>query len=383
MKQVAFDIDTDFVGIDCLALPEQFSGAAYYIYHLAKNLLETSRNYPLSIFCKPQHQWIFRDLLGTRDKISPVPLKNRADQLHFYEFRLRKILLKENIKIFYATHYICPPQDERYHLISTFHDMGFLLYPHYYTLIKRLYFGRRMKTFLERSDNVVAVSQSTADSITKLFPLYSPKIKVIYPGADHLPTENTYSLLKPVVAPPFILAVNTFEVRKNIPFIIRVFNSLKTMANIPHKLLLIGHSANGYSKIMAEVKRSLFRKEIVILNSLSSTELSYYYKTCDFFINASEYEGFGFTPFEALNHNCPVFLYKNNTVAEFLKDHPYIFNHLDAGAWADFIGNELTNSFRQKMNREVIRHLSWSNTAKETLRLLDILVSTKDVSLAS
>jgi len=383
MKQVTFDTDKDFVGIDCLALPEKFSGAAYYIYHLTRNLLETSRNYPLSIICKPQHQRLFRDLLGKKDKILPVPLKNRADQLFFYEFRLKRILLKERIKIFYATHYICPPPDERYRLISTFHDMGFLLYPRYYPLIKRLYFGRRMKTFLKRSDFVVAVSQSTADSITKLFPQHSPKIKVICPGADHLTGERTCSLLKPAVESPFILAVNTFEVRKNIPFIIRVFNSLKTKANLPHKLLLIGHPANGYPKIMAEIKRSPFRKEIVILNSLSSTELSYYYRTCDFFISASEYEGFGFTPFEALSHNCPVFLYKNNTVAEFLRDHPYIFNHLDAEAWADFIGNELLNSFKQKMNREVIRHLSWSNTATETFKLLDTLVSAKDVCLAS
>jgi len=383
MKQVVFDIDKDFVGIDCLALPEKFSGAAYYIYHLTKNLLETSRDYPLSIFCKPQHQRIFRDLLGARDKILPVPLKNRADQLHFYEFRLKRILLKENIKIFYATHYICPPPDERYHLVSTFHDMGFLLYPRYYPFIKRLYFGQRMKTFLERSDHVVAISQSTADSIAELFPQYSPKTKVIYPGADHLPFERTYSLLKPAVESPFILAVNTFEERKNIPFIIRVFNSLKTRANLPHKLLLIGHPANGYPKIMAEVKRSPFRKEIVVLNSLSSTELSYYYKTCDFFINASEYEGFGFTPFEALNQNCPVFLYRNNTVAEFLGDHPYIFNHLDADTWADFIRNELMNTFKMKMNREAIQHLSWSNTAKETFGLLDTLISAKDVSLAS
>lgn len=383
MKQVVFDIDKDSVGIDCLALPEKFSGAAYYIFHLTKSLLETSRNYPLSIFCKPQHQRIFKDLLGARDKILPVPLKNRAEQLHFYEFRLRRILLKENIKIFYATHYICPPPDERYHLVSTFHDMGFLLYPRYYPLVKRLYFGQRMKTFLERSGYVVAISQSTADSIARLFPQFSLKIKVIYPGADHLPFERTYSLLKPAVASPFILAVNTFEVRKNIPFIIRVFNSLKTKANLPHKLLLIGHLANGYSKIMVEVKRSPFRKEIVILNSLSSVELSYYYRSCDFFINASEYEGFGFTPFEALNQNCPVFLYKNNTVAEFLRDHPYIFDHLDADTWADFIWNELVNSFKQKMSREVIRHLSWSNTAKETFRLLDTLVSIKDISLAS
>lgn len=376
-------MNNGYVGIDCLALPEKFSGAANYIYYLARNILELPRDYALAVFCKSQHRGLFDPFLGRGDKIIAAPMRNRAEQLAFYEFKLKKILQKEKVRIFHANHYLCPPPGRDYFVVNTFHDMGFLLFPRYYPLIKRLYFGRRMKTFLERSNRIIAVSQSTASSIARIFPDFSSKIRTIYPGADHLLSHHSKAPLEPAAASPFILAVNTFEVRKNIPFIIRVFNTLKTNFRIPHRLLLIGHPANGYQKIMAEIKRSPFRPDIVVLNSISSAELNYYYRHCDFFINASVYEGFGFTPFEAINQNCPVFLYRNITVNEFLGDHPYILGHFNVHAWADFIGKELGNCFAGKIKPEAIQHLSWRNAAEQTLRVWDQFVSTKEVNLVS
>jgi glycosyltransferase involved in cell wall biosynthesis len=382
MKHLFFDNMNDSVGFDCLALPEKFSGAAYYIYHLAKNLLKIPRSFSITVFCKPQHEKLFREFLGEQDRIIPVPLKNRVEQLYFYEFKLKQVLLQENIKIFYATHYICPPAGDHYYLVSTFHDMGFLLNPKYYPLIKRLYFGSRMKTFLQRADRIVAISQSTAAAIAKLFPEYTPKIFINYPGTDHL-SEVTSVRFKPAVNTPFILAVNTFEKRKNIPFIIRVFNHLKARHNLPHQLLLVGQPANGFNEVQKVINRSPFKNDVVVAHSISSGQLSYYYRFCDFFINASGYEGFGFTPFEALSHDCPVFLYKNNTVAEFLGDHPHILGDLNVEHWANCINRELGDSFNRKISPQVIKHLTWRNTASVTQQMLDQLILNREMRLVS
>lgn len=364
-----------FVGIDALALPTVFSGAAYYIYHLTKSLLEIPRPFPMAVFCRPPHRPLFADLLRPGDKLISIPLKRRAARLYFYEFQLKPLLIKENIRVFYATHYICPPAGAQYCLISTFHDMGFLLFPQFYPLLKRLYFGRRMKTFLSRCHRVVAISRSTAETIRQLFPEYASRVVVIYPGADHLLDAHTPAPPSPRVAPPFILAVNTFEVRKNIPFIIRLFNHLKSTRRLAHRLLLVGQPANGYKEILGEIRRSPFRSEIVLASAIPAEELSFYYRHCDFFLNASEYEGFGFTPFEALSHGSPAFLYKNNTVAEFLGDHPYIFEHLEVELWAAQIEQEMAVSFRGKITPAAIGNLSWQNTARATLQLLEQAIS--------
>jgi glycosyltransferase involved in cell wall biosynthesis len=260
--------------------------------------------------------------------------------------------------------------------------MGFLLHPQYYPFAKRLYFGTRMKTFLQRTDRVVTISQSTAMSIKQQFPEYADKISIIYPGADHF-SNNSFPELSPMAKKPYMLAVNTFEKRKNIPFIIRVFNRLKARHHISHQLLLVGQPANGFKEIQKVINSSPFKSDIIVAHSISAGELSYYYRHCDFFINASGYEGFGFTPFEAVNHQCPVFLFKNNTVAEFLGDHPYIFENFDESRWAECIYREMSDSFNRRISPETIKHLTWRNTAGTIVQMLDQFILKRELRLVS
>ena len=378
-----------YIGIDCIALPENFSGAAYYVYHLARNLLASPRAFGIAILCKPQHQDLFRGLLTAKDKIISIAIKHQAAKLYFYEFRLRPLLIREKITVFYATHYICPPEDPRYYLINTFHDMGFLLHPQYYPLIKKMYFGWRMRTFLARTDRAIAISQSTAAAISRLFPESVQKTSVVHSGADHLMNSEAPQMAVaagktklPDLRDPFILAVNTFESRKNFPFIIRVFNYLKTAYKMPHKLLLIGQPANGLKAVLNEAAESPFKSEIHILHGVPVHELIDCYRRCDCFINASAYEGFGFTPLEAINFECAAFLYQNNAIAELLGDHPYILDHLDETRWGDFIQTELAGGFSGKISRTEIQHLTWQNTTEAVLKMLNQLIPAKEQNIA-
>lgn len=370
-----------FIGIDCLSLPQHFSGAAYYIYHLTRNLLESARPFSFAIFCKPVHRPLFARWLKPGDKLVSVPLSNRAAQLYFYEFRLGRLLVEAGIKIFYATHYICPPQDSRYCLVNTFHDMGFLLYPHYYPPVKRWYFGMRMRTFLQRTNHVVAVSRSTAASIAALFPEYRDKISVIYPGTDHLLTEPE-TPYEDAVMRPYILAVNTLEIRKHTPFIVHVFNYLRDNFPCNHRLLIVGQRANGYHELRRAIRQSPYRADILLENAVSSAKLMQYYRECDFFINASVYEGFGFTPFEAIQFDCPVFLYRNNTVREIIGNHPYTFPDLQAERWGETIWAALNNRFANRISRKYLQPYSWKSTTRATLNLFHKMLSGEESHVA-
>lgn len=370
-----------FIGIDCLSLPQHFSGAAYYIYHLTRNLLESARPFPFAIFCKPVHRPLFARLLKPGDKLVSVPLSNRAAQLYFYEFRLQSLLVETEVKIFYATHYICPPQDPRYRLINTFHDMGFLLHPHYYPRVKRWYFGKRMRTFLQRTSHVVAVSHSTAASIEALFPEYRDKISVIYPGTDHLLAEPE-APYKNTVLRPYILAVNTLEIRKHTPFIVNVFNYLRDNFPCNHRLLIVGQRANGYHALRRAIRQSPYRADILLENAVSSAALMHYYRECDFFINASAYEGFGFTPFEAIQFDRPVFLYRNNTVREIIGNHPYTFPDLQAEPWGKAIWAALNDRFANRISRKYLQPYSWKNTTRTTLNLFHKMLTGEETQVA-
>lgn len=370
-----------YVGMDCLSLPLNFAGAANYIYQLTRALLRENRPFALAVICKQQHAVLFEPYLRPGDKVVAVPLRNRAEQLLYYEFRLQDLLIRENVKLFYAAHYICPPPHKNYSIITTFHDMGFYLYPQNYPLIKRLYFKTRMRTFLERSDLAVSVSQSTKKDLLEFFPSCEDKIQVVHPGTDHLLTESPFPQPSQNFDFPFILAVNAFEKRKNIPFIIRVFNYLKEHYHIPHRLFIIGHPGNAYEDIVQMKTKSRFGNDIVIVQSVPTRELILYYKNCDFFINASEYEGFGFTPFEAIHYRKPTFLYRNQVLGELLGNHPSLLPHFDVKEWGKTIGSELASGFKNRFSSRDIGHLVWHQTAKKTLDFMAEFISTREVNL--
>ncbi|MGD9489662.1 MAG: glycosyltransferase family 4 protein [Calditrichaceae bacterium] len=357
--------DLAVIGIDCIALPTRFSGAANYIYHLAIGLLQSHREFRLIIFCKPDHVNLFKSYLQDGDKIFPVPIRNRLHQLYFYEYGLQKILLNENVSLFHATHYICPPIHPDYKIITTFHDMGFIQRPAQYPRAKRLYFGNRIPHFLRRADLVITVSKTTQNSVSGIFPQYRHKLRIIYPGTDHLKPMIPLRGTNEQDSQKFILSVNSFEKRKNIPFIINLFNHLKAEYHLPHQLVLIGHANNGYSEILKTKKRSPYRTEIKIRQSVSETELTRFYGGADFFINASEYEGFGFTPFEALAHHLPVFLLENGVTSEIFGSRKVILTKPDISNWAKVIMSEINCGFKNRITKDTIDSLSWDSCVRQ------------------
>jgi glycosyltransferase involved in cell wall biosynthesis len=372
-----------YIGMDCLSLPRNFSGAGYYMYYLIREILQIERNFPMAVFCKPEHRSLFTPHLKFDDKIISIPLKSRIHRLLFYEYGLEKYLTRENVKLFHATHYLCPPPNKNYKIITTFHDMGFILYPQFYPISKRLYFKNRMKTFLSRSDRIISISKSTKGAIIEFFPEYKRKISLIYPGTDHLSKEDFKPNPIQAFEGPFILAVNSFEKRKNIPFIIELFTHLKQNYGLDHKLVLIGHNANEYHPILKKSSKSKYSADIHVLISIPIEQLISFYRISDFFINAASYEGFGFSPFEAINYDLPAFLFRNQVVGELFNHHPYVLTNLDVESWGKYINFELQNNFENKISPELINNLTWQNTAVQFRELFSKLITVEEMAIAS
>jgi glycosyltransferase involved in cell wall biosynthesis len=367
-----------YIGFDCLSLPTNLSGAGYYIYYLARELLRHTRSHPIAILCTPGRADLFSPYLQSRDKIISIPLKNRIHRLSFYEMGLKKILIDEGIKMFHGTHYLCPPRSENYSIVTTFHDMGFFLHPDYYPISKRLFFTKRMGAFLSRSERIVAISRSTLGAILNLFPEYGARASVIYPGADHLLNETNDPDAHGGYHNPYILAVNSIEKRKNIPFILNAFDTLKSLFGLKHKLVLVGHIANGFKDVLKEIGRARFAADVQLRLSVPLGQLIQYYRNADFFINASSYEGFGFSPLESVNFNLPTFLFRNDIVKEVWGDHPYSFDHWDIGSWTQFINEEMQKGFANKITPETIKRFTWNNTAAKFIELYEQLISASE-----
>jgi glycosyltransferase involved in cell wall biosynthesis len=354
------------VGLDALALPPHFSGAANYIYFMIRSVLQAERDFPVVVFCKSRHLPLFEPYLTPGDRVVHVPLAGRFQQIWFYEYGLHKLLLREDITLFHATHYITPQASESYRIYVTFHDMGFFLLPGQYPWIKRLFFRRRMADFARRADRILAVSKMTARSLNRHFPAFRSKISVSYPGCDHYPKPDL-----PVPRQPFLLAVNSLEKRKNIPFLIDVYNEYRRKFPGDCKLIIAGQTGNDYDVVKNKIKKSPFREDIELKIGLSERTLIDLYRTASLFVSVSRYEGFGFTPLEAALQDCPVLLYRSDVVAELFGERHFVLDHLDTGMWARKISVVLNHADDEAIRGAKASALkfTWEETGKQLVAI--------------
>ncbi len=358
------------VGLDCLALLGRPTGAGLYIRQLACSLLnQRNRPFQLIIFCKPHHVGLFAPWLQPGDRLCPVPILNRLHLLFTYEWLVPMLLVRYHIQLFHATHYLAPPVPRGVPLALTIHDLGLFLHPHRYSLGRRLYLRTRLPVFLRRARRIIAISHTTARHLKAFFPQQASKIHVIYHGTDHLPETAPLAVHSRTARPPFLLAVNAFESRKNMPFLIEVFEHLKQRYRMPHRLVLAGYPANGLAEVAARCHRSPVASAIELCIQPDEEELLSLYHRADAFLSASLLEGFGFTPLEALRCGRPVFLYANDTVRELFPPSPALFNHLDAALWAEQIFRQWLAGFPQQPDRAFLQSLSWQQCARETMEL--------------
>jgi len=217
--------------------------------------------------------------------------------------------------------------------------------------------------------------------VRKYFPGVNEKIQTVYPGTDHLEIKDNSFRMENLSAASFFLAVNTLEKRKNTAFIIKVFNYLKEHFNLKHKLVIVGYPSNDFTIVNKELKQSKFNRDILIKHDVSEVLLIQLYKQADCFLNASEYEGFGFTPIEAIRFGCPAFIYENNVASELFPDYPYLLKEMNVKYWAEFIYSEMLEGFSKFKPCENIIGLTWDLSAEKIINYYEKLLFSEEKDL--
>ncbi|MFQ5583367.1 MAG: glycosyltransferase, partial [Calditrichia bacterium] len=124
-------------------------------------------------------------------------------------------------------------------------------------------------------------------------------------------------------------------------------------------------------------------EDIHIFTSIPLEELVYYYKNAELFLNASIFEGFGFTPFEAINFGLPSFLFKNSVVAEIIGEHPYVFADFNIRKWAGRIMQEMENGYKNKIPSSLLAHLTWRRSAEQFLEIFNSMFFSREAQFAT
>lgn len=189
--------------------------------------------------------------------------------------------------------------------VVTIHDVIYRLYPHYYPLIDRLIYDKKVELACKKSDRVIVTSYQTKSDLSIYYNVDPGKVEVVYQSVvmpevnaeKHFEHAQKFNLLL-----PYFLFVGRIEERKNL------LNSLKAFKELNHpdlKFYVVG-TGGRYKEVCEAYAEEHLKGRVVFYENVSNVELSSFYKYSLALIYASYYEGFGIPILEAQMMRTPV-----------------------------------------------------------------------------
>ncbi len=280
--------------------------------------------------------------------------------------------------VYHFPNFLAPPLNTGKSVV-TIHDMAFARFPQFIEERNLRHLSARIRDTVERADAVIAVSQFSADEIHDILGVDQSRIFAIHSGIDQQFRAPAKSEVKAITAElgldrPYILTVGTVEPRKNIGFLIDVF---ERMTDFDGQLVIAGSLGWKYEATVRKMRESKRAADIRHLTHVDDTSLAALYAGAEMLAMPSFYEGFGFPPIEAMACGTPVISSRGGSLAEVLGEGAVLIDRFEIDDWVDQAGRMLTDASHradmiEKGKRRAARY-SWAETARQTWKVYEAL----------
>lgn len=281
-----------------------------------------------------------------------------------------------NADLYHFPNFIMPPLGkEKGKCVVSIHDASFLRFPEFTESGNLAYLRAAIDKTVKRADAILTISHFSASELAFFFPEAREKIHVIYPGvSEHIAHSNPRAgegiRHAKGLRRQYLLTVGTLEPRKNIEFLIKVFEAMKSFRG---DLVIVGRRGWKYSPIIERMRSSSRANEIHLLENVGDGELTAIYSGAELFLFPSYYEGFGFPPLEACACGVPVISSTGGSLKETLGDGALLIDGYEMPRWmhaAELLVNdkEVRQFFVDKGRRQAAKY-SWTETARQTMAL--------------
>jgi len=317
------------IGLSTSVMQRGKSGVGQYVLALVRALLAQKRPHELTLFVLEQDVPLFAFAVPTV-RIVPVDEKYRSPirNILWHQFHLPRLARELELDVLHIPSYRRMMGRKPCALVATIHDLAPFRLPGKYDWA-RMFYGRVVARWLaRRQDQIIAVSQFTADDIGRFFGAPSDRIQVIPNGLDHTRfSPGDHQVAKCQVASthqlvrPFFLYVARLEhPAKNHLRLIEAFERYKRATGSDWELVLGGSDWHGAEVIHERIRKSPYTTAIRTLGFVSDAELPTLYRAADLFVFPSLFEGFGLPPAEAMACGCPVLSSPRGALGEVIGD---------------------------------------------------------------
>ncbi len=256
--------------------------------------------------------------------------------------------------------------------VVTVHDLSFLRFPQFCEDRNLAYLTARIRDTVQRADAILTDSEFSAREAELLLGVERRRLFPIYPGVEHVfcpKNDNQVAahLRRLGVSRPYWLTVGTLEPRKNIPFLVELFERAEHFTGC---LVLAGARGWKYGPIFNRIRVSRCADRIHYLAYISEQDLPFLYAGADVFLMASYYEGFGFPPLEAMACGTPVVACSRGSLPEVLGSGAVFLDAFDTGRWLEAITRVSEDpAYRRSLiesGRAQVARYTWDDAARKT-----------------
>lgn len=360
------------IGIDCRLAGSKHAGIGRYISELVKEVTKSETHTWVLFFFDQQQA---DEMLSNRNKLSNVIVKyvpirhyTLAEQLrlphHFQAAQLDLLHVPHfNVPLFYTGKVVVTIHDLLWH---DHRGTTVTTLPHWQYWIK-YFFYRLVTTFAVKRAHAIIVPTKTIRSILKqYYPQAKKKTSVITEGYPQELLKSAAQHGTITRKKQQLLYVGSLYPHKNVELVLRALKQLPD-----YKLVIVGARSVFLDKTQQTAMRLGVSSQVSFRGFLPDSELAKMYLESAALIQPSFSEGFGLTGLEALALNTPVLASTIPTFKEIYQRAAIYFDPTSPDSFVRAVGalkKQPISDFIPTA-RSVVKQYSWSQMAKETLKL--------------
>jgi glycosyltransferase involved in cell wall biosynthesis len=305
-------------------------------------------------------------------------------------------LNKRHFDLVYFTQFNHPILYRKPYII-TVHDLTTFGYFHYENPVKVAMFRRVMKSAVNDSKKIVAVSNTTKDEILNNYSIDEKKIEVIYLGVDRnylrisrMAADDRYKLGKKFAANyelpgKYLLYTGMWKKHKNLLRLLEAFEKFRSRAegeNRELQLVLVGKIDRNQPEVVEEIEQInghlidvvSCADPVFVAGFVPEELLPSAYAGALAYVQPSLNEGFGLPPLEAMACGAPVIASNVSATPEILGDAAEYFEPESVEDIADKI-DKIVNDPKLRINLqrrglERVKLYTWEKNAEKTLKVI-------------
>jgi len=273
--------------------------------------------------------------------------------------------------LYHFPNFTIPPLS-RGKTVVTIHDMSFVRYPEFAEAKNLKYLNAVIHDTARRADAIITDSTFSKREIEDCLKVPPERVFAtplgVSPDYTRPPDWRIQSFRdRHHLSRPYLLTVGTIEPRKNLPFMIEVFEHLD---GFDGDLVIAGMPGWKVGPILEQFEQSPRRDRIRYIKYLPDGELPSLYAGAELFLTTSFYEGFGLPPLEAMACGTPVVASAGGSLPEVLGNAAVIISGFDRGDWTGVINSLLGDRPRRDriaaLSPAHAARYSWRETARKT-----------------